>query len=220
MAVPHDVEIERELWDAYAESARQAVGEAEPGFRWTQYEGHGPGPELLGEPSAVLELGCGTGRAVAYLAERDVQATGVDLSPVMVRNTTERWGPLGAEFVCAEAIAYLERTSETYDAVYSVFGAAWFADPDALFPLVAQRLASGGVFAFSQPPAIPGAYGPQGMYKGGFTGRAMYSYRYSYEPDVWRAKLLDSGFEAATVEVLDAPHEGHIGTLLCRARVH
>lgn len=53
---------------------------------------------------------------------------------------------------------------------------AWFTDPGRLFPLVRQRLTPGGVFAFSQPPAIPGAYGPQGMYKGGFAGKAMFTY--------------------------------------------
>ncbi|NEE48727.1 SAM-dependent methyltransferase, partial [Streptomyces sp. SID8455] len=75
-----------------------------------------------------------------------------------------------AEFVCAEVLEHLREHDVTYDAVYSIFGAAWFTDPGRLFPLVRQRLALGGVFAFSQPPAIPGAYGPQGMYKGGFAG--------------------------------------------------
>lgn len=83
----------------------------------------------------------------------------------MVANAIERWGPLGARFVCAEVLDHLRESTETYDAIHSVFGADWLADPAKLLPLVAQRLNPGGIFAFSHPPAIPGAYGPQGMYR-------------------------------------------------------
>ncbi|MBQ0983479.1 class I SAM-dependent methyltransferase [Streptomyces sp. F63] len=217
MPVPHDIAAERELWDAYAGSARNDVTDAEPVFNWTQYKGHGPGPELLGRPGSVLEIGCGTGRALACLAQRGVKAKGVDLSPVMVGNVSKRWGPLGVEFVCAEVLEFLSEDRAAYDAVYSVFGAVWFCDPGRLFPLVAQRLNPGGVFAFSQPPAIPGAYGPQGMYKGGFAGPALFTYRYSYKPEVWARFLTRAGFRDVDVLVLDAPVPGHIGTLIATA---
>jgi len=82
-----------------------------------------------------------------------------------------------------------------------------------LFPLVFDRLNPGGVFAFSHPPAIPGAYGPQGMYKGGFAGKPVYTYRYSYTPRKWRNLLLEYGFYRAGAKVIEAPTEGHIGTL-------
>ncbi|MFJ6544407.1 class I SAM-dependent methyltransferase [Streptomyces sp. NPDC091385] len=215
MPAQHDIAAETELWDAYAVSAFK--DDAEPGFCWTQYAGHGPGIELLGDARSVLEIGCGTGRALAYLARRGVIARGVDLSPVMVKKATAKWGGTGAEFVCAEVLEYLGAHEETYDAVYSVFGAAWFTDPARLFPLVRRRLNPGGVFVFSQPPAIPGAYGPQGMYKGGFAGKAMFTYRYSYRPAVWERLLTRAGFATAEARVLEAPHPGHIGTLLVRA---
>ncbi|WP_431781513.1 class I SAM-dependent DNA methyltransferase [Streptomyces chumphonensis] len=217
MPARHDLDSERELWDAFAESTKDKVLDAEPVFRWTQYAGHGPGPELLGDPATALEVGSGTGRALAHLAQRGVRATGVDLSPVMVAHTTERWGPLGARFVCADALEYLRSTAETYDAVYSIFGAVWFADPARLLPLVAERLNPGGVLAFSHPPAIPGAYGPQGMYKGGFAGRALYTYRYSYTPRKWGNLLRRAGFQDIDVHVLAAPEHDHIGTLIARA---
>lgn len=92
MPAEHNYDHERELWDTYAESTRETVTETEAVFRWTQYGDHGPGTELLGEPNSVLEIGCGTGRALAYLAQQGVKATGIDLSPVMVEQTTERWG--------------------------------------------------------------------------------------------------------------------------------
>jgi len=213
--VPHDIAAETELWDTFAASAFKA--DAEPSFCWTQYAGHGPGAELLGDPHSVLEIGCGTGRALAYLARRGIIAHGVDLSPVMVKKTTEKWASTGAAFACAEVLEYLSEHEDVYDAVYSIFGAAWFTDPGRLFPLVRQRLKPGGVFVFSQPPAIPGAYGPQGMYKGGFAGKAMFTYRYSYRPVVWERLLIRAGFTRADAQVLDAPQSGHIGTLLVRA---
>ncbi|MGA5041688.1 class I SAM-dependent methyltransferase [Streptomyces capoamus] len=215
MPAQHDIAAETELWDTFAASAFK--DDAEPSFCWTQYAGHGPGPELLGEPRSVLEIGCGTGRALAYLAQRGITACGVDLSPVMVKKITTKWASTGAEFVRSEVLAYLGEHEEAYDAVYSIFGAAWFTDPSRLFPLVRQRLNSGGVFVFSQPPAIPGAYGPQGMYKGGFAGKAMFTYRYSYRPAVWERLLILAGFATAEAQVLDAPYPGHIGTLLVRA---
>ncbi|NGO70756.1 class I SAM-dependent methyltransferase [Streptomyces boncukensis] len=219
MAAEHNTDHEREVWDAYANSehVRADVFDAEPVFRWTQYRGHGPGPELLGDPGSALEIGCGTGRAVAWLAQHGVKAVGVDLSPAMVGNIRAAWGTTGARFECAEVLGFLDGCGETFDAVYSNFGAAWFTDPRRLFPLVHRVLNPGGTFVFSQPPAIPGAYGPQGMYKGGFAGPARFTYRYSYEPHQWERFLLDAGFSHATAYVLDAPTEGHIGTLLVRA---
>jgi SAM-dependent methyltransferase len=215
--VPHDIAAETELWDTYAESAFN--DDAEPVFQWTQYAGHGPGPELLGRPRSVLEIGCGTGRALAHLAGHGVEAHGLDLSPVMARKAAQRWAGTDATFACSEVLEYLADHTATYDAVYSIFGAAWFTDPGRLFPLVRARLNPGGAFVFSQPPAIPGAYGPQGMYKGGFAGKAMFTYRYSYRPAVWERLLTRAGFAAARAEVLDPPEPGHIGTLLVHATV-
>lgn len=220
MSARHDLDVERELWNTYADSSTKGEWlDGEPSFRWTQYAGHGPGVELLGEPASVLEIGCGTGRAVAFLAQQGVKATGVDLSPVMVERVTRRWGYAGARFVCADAVGHLRENTETYDAIYSIFGAVWFADPVRLLPLIAKRLSPGGVLVFSHPPAIPGAYGPQGMYKGGFAGKAMFTYRYSYTPRKWLGLLRRSGFAHAEAGVLDAPEPGHIGTLLVRATV-
>ncbi|KUN03958.1 methyltransferase type 11 [Streptomyces yokosukanensis] len=217
MPVPHDIPTETELWDAFAESAFK--DDAEPSFCWTQYAGHGPGPELLGAPDSVLEIGCGTGRALAHLAQQGIKATGVDLSPRMVERAGEKWAPLGVRIERGEVLDWLAADEGRYDAVYSIFGAAWFTDPSRLFPFVREHLNEGGTFVFSQPPAIPGAYGPQGMYKGGFAGKAMFTYRYSYKPAVWERHLLRAGFTDATATVVDAPKVGHIGTLVVQACV-
>lgn len=112
MSVPHDIAAETELWDTFAESAFK--DDAEPVFCWTQYAGHGPGPELLGSPRRVLEIGCGTGRAVAHLAQQGIEAHGVDLSPVMVKQVSERWADTGATFECAEVLEWLTACEDTF----------------------------------------------------------------------------------------------------------
>jgi SAM-dependent methyltransferase len=165
----------------------------------------------------VLEVGCGTGRALAHLAQQGVKATGIDLSPRMVQRAGEKWAPLGVRIEQGKVLDWLAADEGRYDAVYPIFGATWFTDPSRLFPLIRERLAPGGVLIFSQPPAIPGAYGPQGMYKGGFAGKAMFTYRYSYRPAVWERHLLRAGFTSAASEVLDAPKPGHIGTFIVSA---
>jgi hypothetical protein len=83
-------------WDHYAagvahETPEEALKNA---FGWTQYEDHGPGDELFGEPLAALELGSGRGNAVAALATKDIDATGIDISPAQVRFGGS--GPRGA----------------------------------------------------------------------------------------------------------------------------
>lgn len=69
-------------WDRYAGQLTAPAREEalKKALRWCQYDDHGPGPELLGEPESALELGCGRGDAVAALASTGVEATGVDLS--------------------------------------------------------------------------------------------------------------------------------------------
>ncbi|MGW7313098.1 class I SAM-dependent methyltransferase [Streptomyces sp. NPDC054865] len=218
MTAPHNYKHERALWGTFAESAWKDPSNGEPVLRWTQYKDHpaDPGPDILGNPATALEIGSGTGRAAAYLAEQGVKVTAVDLSPVAVANSSERYGPLGVDFVCAEILTHLAGGESTFDAVYSIFGAAWFTAPERLFPLVAGSLNPGGVFVFSQPPAIPGAYGPQGMYKGGFAGPAMFTYRYSYTPETWEDLLREAGFVDVQARIINAPKSDHIGTLLVR----
>lgn len=213
---PHNLDHERELWNRYAGAT--AGQSAEPAFCWTQYPGHGPGAELLGEPKRTLDLGCGTGSAVAYLAQRGIEAYGVDCAPMMVKKARESWTHSGAIFSCADAIDFLTNSTRTYDAIYSHFGAVWFSDPASLFYWVKQRLRSKGLFAFSHAPAIPGTTGPQGIYDGSYAGQARYAYRYSYTPERWEAWCKRAGFVNPRAVTIDAPQPGHIGTLLVTAR--
>ncbi|MFI0418049.1 class I SAM-dependent methyltransferase [Spongiactinospora sp. 9N601] len=183
-------------------------------FGWTQYPEHGPGDELLGDPATALELGFGRGNAVAALATKGVEATGVDLSPLQVASARQRWGHLpGAQFEEGHVLPYLADTDRRWDAIYSIFGGLWFTDPAEWLPLVLRRLAPGGRLVFSHAEAVPGSYGVQGMYGAGFTGRRVWVYRWAYEPHVWARILQDAGFEAVRAWIEPAPEPDYVGTL-------
>ncbi|MDT0302797.1 class I SAM-dependent methyltransferase [Streptomonospora wellingtoniae] len=207
-------------WDRYAGQLPTPPREdaLKDALRWCQYPDHGPGPELLGEPATTLELGCGRGDAVAALATTGVDATGVDLSAEHVRAAHEWWGDLpNARFVHADVVDYLSTTRGRWEAAYSIWGAVWFTDPDVLLPLVRERLVPGGRLTFAQAPAVPGAYGVQGIYATGFRGRKVWVYRWAYEPETWEEILTRHGFTGARAWVEPAPEPDHVGTLIVRA---
>ncbi|MGA4995855.1 class I SAM-dependent methyltransferase [Nonomuraea bangladeshensis] len=209
-------------WDRYAAGVR--AGDApetalKNAFGWTQYEGHGPGDELLGDPSTALELGSSRGHAVAALATKGIEATGVDLSPIQVEGARAQWGHLpNARYVNADVIDFLTGADQRWDAIYSIFGALWFTDPEQWMPLVVQRMEPGGRLVFSCAPAVPRSYGIQGMYGAGFTGPQTWIYRWAYEPETWAEMLTGCGFRSVDAWVEPAPNPAHVGTLIVVAR--
>jgi 2-polyprenyl-3-methyl-5-hydroxy-6-metoxy-1,4-benzoquinol methylase len=70
------------------------------------------------DPNArILDLGCGDGRLVGYLARRGfTQAVGVDVSPEQVAIAQSR----GLDVACADLFAYLDASSEPYAAILAV----------------------------------------------------------------------------------------------------
>lgn len=208
-------------WNHYAHGVAEEPAEdaLKHAFGWTQYEDHGPGDELLGEPDTALELGCGHGNAIAALAAKGVQATGLDISGVQCEHARQRWGHLpDARFVQAEAVAFLGGTSESWDAIYSIWGALWFTDPEQLLPLIHDRLTPGGRLVFSHAPAVPGSYGAQGIYAAGFTGRQLWAYRWAYEPATWAGLLRHHGFRNGRAWHELAPDPGNVATLIAEAQ--
>nr|WP_155073401.1 class I SAM-dependent methyltransferase [Streptomyces taklimakanensis] len=217
------------VWDRYARGKRgvpertvNAAGQR-TWFNWTQYPDHGPTETVLGSPASALELGCGTGRNAAHLAVHGVEVTAVDVSLVPLEKAEQRWGHLGGlRLVHREAVDFLRATDERFGAVYSVFGAVWFTDPEVLLPLVRRALRPGGVLAFSHEPPIEGCYGCQGGYVRGPGGdRPSVVRRWAYTPAMWVDILARYGFTRITADIVAPPpaRSGDVPTLLVHARV-
>ncbi|WP_306190073.1 MULTISPECIES: trans-aconitate 2-methyltransferase [unclassified Streptomyces] len=209
------------FWDRYKPDRAGPTPAPEVlAFEWTQYEGHGPGVELLGRPRTALELGAAEGREASWLARRGVRVTALDLSPVQVERARRWWKDVpGLTFVEGEACSYLRDTEDAYDAVFSIWGAVWFTEPDELFPLVAKRLSPGGVFAFSHGETPHHLRGRQPMYGKGPAGRETTVDRWCHPPEAWAELAHRHGFTDVRAECLPAPGEQGPGTIVVRARV-
>jgi SAM-dependent methyltransferase len=221
--MPHVPTTPAEYWDKYKPYTGEGtqVRPQARRFDWTQYPGHGPGAEVLGNPRHALELGPAEGEEAAHLARRGVEVTGVDFSPAQVERARSWWKDTpGLRFVLGEVCTYLSSTPKRYDAVYSVWGAVWFTDPEVLFPRVFDRLCPGGVFAFSQAEPVAGSYGPQPMRGKWLEGREreLTVLRWQFTPETWADILKRHGFIRVEAHVLAAPDAGSLGTLMVRAQ--
>ncbi|WP_175408529.1 trans-aconitate 2-methyltransferase [Streptomyces sp. TRM64462] len=207
-------------WNRYAENPVSVEESLENGFGWTQYPGHGPSEELLGQPDSVLELGCGTGDALAYLTRKGIRGVGVDMSPRQIEYAQRRWGQQpDTRFVCGDAINFLASTPEKFGAIYSNWGALWFTDPREWAPAVRSRLTDRGVLVFSCAPPVDGCYGAQGLYGGGFRGEVTHVQRWAYTPEMWEGILRNAGFLEVYAKVFEAPDPRNLGTLIVQAHV-
>lgn len=208
-------------WDRYGRNVTDETPEdaLKNAFGWCQYEGHGPGDELLGDPLTTLELGFGRGNAVAALATKGITATGVDISPFQVHTARASWGHLpNAHFEQGDVLDFLTTTNQRWDAIYSIWGALWFTDPVALLPAVLDRLVPGGRLVFSHAPHVQGtAAGALGMWAAGYTGPQVPMARWSYDPEQWAELLTSHGYTKAHARVLPAPDPANVGTLMVTA---
>ncbi|MBA0050927.1 methyltransferase domain-containing protein [Streptomyces sp. AJS327] len=80
-------------------------------LRARSYELLSPAPE-----STVVDIGCGSGRAVAELAERGVHAVGVDPSPAMLATARARWPEVEFREASAEDLPFTDGSVRGYRA--------------------------------------------------------------------------------------------------------
>ncbi|MFE2325254.1 class I SAM-dependent methyltransferase [Streptomyces sp. NPDC059385] len=201
-------------------------------MEWSTHPGLGPGAEILGRDlrgKRVLELGCGPGHNVAHLAQHQrARATGVDLVGLQVRRARSHYGHIeGATFSAGHALHHLQATGQTFDAVYSVFGAVGLVAPELLLAAISRRLVPGGVLAFSVPhPARAGRHPstddrPREDYVTMPDRTRLAIARWEYDAHRWATHLSRTGLRITSAIELRHPHlDPWPTTLLIAARKH
>ena len=129
-------------------------------FNWTALPEYGPlAPtedtlKLLTQTPVgrVLELGCGSGHSLRYLAECGAEELwGIDLSPVQIAYATETLQSLGPRVRLLESPMEVDPgvPAGHFDLVYSIYGLGWTTDLCATMTLAARYLRPGGCFLAS-----------------------------------------------------------------------
>jgi len=100
----------------------------------------------------VLELGCGSGHSLRYLAERGAREVwGLDLSPVQIAFAEETLRPADARCHLLQSPMEVNPgiPGSHFDLVFSIYGMGWTTDLRATLELVADYLRPGGCFVVS-----------------------------------------------------------------------
>jgi SAM-dependent methyltransferase len=100
----------------------------------------------------VLELGCGSGHSLRYLAERGaLELWGLDLSPVQIAFAEETLRPFAPRVRLIESAMEVDPgiPADHFDLVFSIYGLGWTADLPSTMALVARYLRPGGSLVFS-----------------------------------------------------------------------
>jgi SAM-dependent methyltransferase len=100
----------------------------------------------------ALELGCGSGHSLRYLAQHGVRELwGVDLSPVQIAFARETLQPFASRCRLFESPMEVNPGIPTnyFDLVFSIWGMGWTTDLRATLALVAEYLRPGGSFLVS-----------------------------------------------------------------------
>ena len=100
----------------------------------------------------ALELGCGSGHSLRYLAERGAgELWGIDLSPVQIAFAHETLRPFASRVRLIESPMEIDPGVPPghFDLVFSLYGLGWTTDLPATMALVVRYLRPGGCFIVS-----------------------------------------------------------------------
>jgi SAM-dependent methyltransferase len=100
----------------------------------------------------ALELGCGSGHSLRYLAERGARELwGLDLSPTQIAYAEETLRPFASRVRLIESPMEVDPgiTRNHFDLVFSIYGLGWTTDLDGTLALVNAYLKPGGSFIVS-----------------------------------------------------------------------
>ena len=97
--------------------------------------------------SRVLDVGCGVGQVSNYLAEKGFEATGIDISPLFVKEARKNGK---AKFISADTTK-LPFEDESFDAVISAETLEHIPEPEKALSEMARVLKKKGIIALRFP---------------------------------------------------------------------
>ena len=160
-----------------------------------------------GKPTHVVDLGCGVGASLCYLAEqRPIRGTGITLSPVQVRHAERRIRDAGLSerVVCLEGnYCALPSGLPPADLAYAIESFVHGPDPARFFAECARLIRPGGLLVlcddFRRPVAGPAAHRAVERFRRGWHLNTL------VHPEALRTLADAAGFEH--VSTLDlTPH--------------
>jgi SAM-dependent methyltransferase len=104
------------------------------------------------EGKKVLELCCGSGHSLKYLADKGAgELWGLDLSQKQLDNAKNLLSDSGIcpKLICALMEADSDIPEDYFDYVFSIYGIGWTTDLAGTFKKVASYLKKDGIFIFS-----------------------------------------------------------------------
>ncbi|QEV50292.1 class I SAM-dependent methyltransferase [Streptomyces platensis] len=209
-----------DLWHHYGRTRAATDRTVPEAFHWTWSQDGGPGPEALGDLTGrvVGDLGSGAARHAAHLVvhHEPAQVIAVDVSPAQYEMATDLFGHLAPRLriMPSDVVDHLHAMPDTYDVLYSVFGAVDFADPRELLPAASAALRPGGRLGFSTlahylsgAPAQPDVVAADIPAKTP-DGEATTMRRWVLQEHVWTKVLDEAGFTDISTDVLPAAKGG------------
>ncbi|MFD3481690.1 class I SAM-dependent methyltransferase [Streptomyces sp. NPDC058665] len=209
-----------DLWHHYGRTRTERDRAVPKSFHWIWSQDGGPGAEALGDVTGqrVADLGAGSARHAAHLAalHGPAQVVAVDASAAQHAMATDLYAELTPRLrlVHADAVAHLLAVPDTYDVLYSVFGAVDFTEPYELSRAASAALRPGGRLVFSTlahylggEPAEADAVAAE-LSARTPEGEATTMRRWVLQEHVWTKILDEAGFTGITIDLLPAAASG------------
>ncbi len=147
-------DFRRRFYQRYVSIADGSVGERkddalERYWAWARFKIL-PLLDGVSRRASLLELGCGAGNVLAFLAKEGFTSVhGVDISEEMIAIARRR----GLSVTCADALDYLAESTERHGAIVALDFIEHFSREElmGLLPAIRERLLPGGVLVVQTP---------------------------------------------------------------------
>lgn len=143
----------------------------------------------------ILDLGCGTGLSGEAFSYRASWLEGVDMSAGMLAQAEIK--KIYHYLAHDEALAFLAKSNNQYDIIIAADVLVYMGDLAGLFQAVHNRLAPGGIFAFSTQILDKGSY------------QLGHDHRYSHNADYIKSCAASCSMNALYGEKTFIRHDGY-----------